>query len=101
MRIDFNSGTQPLDESRLASGQSRSASMTSSAEAELGQDQASLSTAHTQVQSLVAQAMHLPEVRQERVQALRQAVSSGRYRAEAKQTAGSLFQNLAVARTSA
>ena len=101
MRIDFNSGTQPVDESRLGAGQSRNASATSASEAELGQDETSLSSTHTQVQGLVAQAMHLPEVRQEKVQALRQAVSSGRYRAEAKQTAGSLFANLTVARTSA
>jgi len=79
MRIDLNHGPQATPESNRNSAQSITTSSGSSSNA-LGEDQAQLSGAHVQVQALAAQASQLPEVREERVQALRQAIESGQYR---------------------
>lgn len=60
----------------------------------LGEDEALLSGLHVQVQALVAQASQLPEIRQERVNALRQTVLGGRYQPGSKQIAESVFAHL-------
>jgi flagellar biosynthesis anti-sigma factor FlgM len=46
------------------------------------------------VEALAAQASQLPEVRQERVQALREAVQSGRYDVNPEQVAGALLAHM-------
>jgi flagellar biosynthesis anti-sigma factor FlgM len=62
----------------------------------MGEDQAQLSGAHLQVAALAAQAAALPEVRQERVQALRQAIQSGQYRSDAQKLAGALISHMSA-----
>jgi flagellar biosynthesis anti-sigma factor FlgM len=99
MRIDGNTGAQALPESSrtnsqtAASGDARTAASSASA---TGQDQAQLSGVHVQVQVLTAQALQLPEVRQDKVNALRQVVLSGNYQPSAGQTADALFAHLLV-----
>jgi flagellar biosynthesis anti-sigma factor FlgM len=61
----------------------------------LGEDQAELSGFHGQVQALVAQVSELPETSQGRIDALRQAVVSGKYQPSADQVAAALFSNMA------
>jgi flagellar biosynthesis anti-sigma factor FlgM len=46
------------------------------------------------VAALAAQAAALPEVRQERVQALRQAMQSGQYHADPQKLAGALMSHM-------
>lgn len=99
MRIDLNPGAQPLPESSRSSGQSPVASPNAAgtaASSPLGEDQAQLSGAHVQVQSLVAQALQLPEIPQEKVNALRQAVLGGSYQPGSTQVAAALFAHLVV-----
>jgi flagellar biosynthesis anti-sigma factor FlgM len=93
MRIDLNQPPQASTESNRSNA-ANSASGSSSASNLGGEDQAELSSAHVQVQALVAQAAQLPEVRQERVQALRQAVVSGRYQSSPEQVAGAIFTHM-------
>jgi len=64
---------------------------------DLGEDQAQLSGAHAQVSGLTAQASQLPEIRQQRVQALRQALENGQYHASPQQVAGAVLAHLATA----
>ena len=92
MRIDLNHEPQQVSETNLTNAQN--VSTRSSAGNGLGDDQAQLSGAHAQVEALAAQASQLPEVRQERVQALRQAVQGGQYRASPEQVAGAMFAHL-------
>ncbi len=66
-----------------------------------GEDQTDLSGAHAQVQALVAEASQLPEVREERVQALRQAVERGGYSTSPEAVAGALVGHMLAARTAA
>jgi flagellar biosynthesis anti-sigma factor FlgM len=93
MRIDSNPGAQALPESSVSRPNASSAGAGSAAAA-TGQDQAQLSGAHVQVQALVAQALQFPEVRQEKVNALRQVVLAGNYRPSASQVANSVFSHL-------
>ena len=96
MRIDPNYGPQSAQESNRVSAQNSVAGGSSSANNALGEDQAQLSGAHVQVQALAAQASQLPEIREERVHALRLAVESGQYRADPETTAGAIFAHMIV-----
>jgi anti-sigma28 factor (negative regulator of flagellin synthesis) len=66
----------------------------------LGEDQAQLSGVHVHIQALVAQALHSPEIRQEKVSALRQAVLGGGYQSTPDQIAQALFDHM-VAKSAA
>jgi flagellar biosynthesis anti-sigma factor FlgM len=95
MRIDPNQAAQALPESNRGSGQSQASADTHvSAGRPLGEDQAQLSGIHAQVQTLTAQAAQLPEIRQEKVNALRQAVLGGSYQPGAAQVAEGLFAHM-------
>jgi flagellar biosynthesis anti-sigma factor FlgM len=97
MRIDSNQGPQPLNESNAASSQDTAAASNASSYANgyaIGEDQAQLSGAHTQVEALAAQASQLPEIREERVLALRQAVESGQYSPSSEQVAGAVVDSM-------
>ena len=91
MRVDLNYGPQAIPEGSRPSAQDKAAASNAAASSALGEDQAQLSGAHVQVQDLAAQASHLPEVRQERVQALREAIQSGRYEVHPEKVAEALF----------
>jgi flagellar biosynthesis anti-sigma factor FlgM len=98
MRIDSNrSGQVPESEPSAPSSQAAS-SGSSAAGGVPGQDQAQLSGAHTLVQALAAEASQLPEVREEKVSALRQAVESGSYQTSSEKVAEALFSHLWTAR---
>ena len=61
-------------------------------------DQAQISGAHIQVEALAAQASQLPEVRQAKVNALRDAVESGQYRPDPANIASSLMSEMVLSR---
>jgi flagellar biosynthesis anti-sigma factor FlgM len=97
MRIDSNQGPQQLNESSAAGSQNTAGAGNSSSyaiEDVIGQDQAQLSGAHAQVDALAAQASQLPEIREERVVALRQAVESGQYAPSPEQVAGAVVDSM-------
>lgn len=58
-----------------------------------GSDHTTLSSDSTMAKSLVAQALSMPDVRQERVQALRQAVSSGTYQVDPQKLATAMMSD--------
>jgi flagellar biosynthesis anti-sigma factor FlgM len=95
MRIDANQSTQPLPESGPTGNQSAASSGARPAlSSPLGEDQADLSGGHIQVQTLAAQVLQFPEIRQEKVNALRQVVLSGSYQLNPGQIAGAVFNHL-------
>lgn len=101
MRIDLNHAPQATPETDRANPASNRVGSGSSANNVLGgEDQAQLSGAHAQVPALVAQVSQLPEVRQERVHALRQAIQSGHYRTNPDKVAGALFNHMIPASVS-
>ena len=97
MRIDPNQGSQ-ISESRLSASPQSPGSNSAAARAGADQDQAQLSGAHALVQALAAEASQLPEVREEKVSALRQAVESGTYQPDSQKVAGALVSTLLIAR---
>lgn len=95
MRIDFNQGAPPATEANQANTQQAATSATQVSHSQvMGQDQAQLSGVHAQVQALAAQAAQLPEVRQEKVTALRQALAAGRYQTDPERVAGAMIAGM-------
>lgn len=98
MRIDSNQTAPSLPEtvqnSRGSSAGPSGTNDPASISRTFGEDSAQLSGTHIQVQALVSQALQFPEVRQEKVEALRQSVLSGRYQASSKQVAEAVFAHL-------
>jgi negative regulator of flagellin synthesis FlgM len=95
MRIEFNQGPQPAETSQTGAQKSTTASAQATGLAvSLGEDQAQLSGAHAQVEALAAQAAQLPEVRQEKVQALRQTVAAGNYQVSTESVAGAMLTEM-------
>ncbi len=85
MRVD---GPLPLPESTQTTGVTRSGSTgqsSSTVSVNSGPDQAQLSVDGQTIQALQASLAQLPEVRQEQVEALRQAVGSGNYQVSDQQ----------------
>jgi flagellar biosynthesis anti-sigma factor FlgM len=60
-----------------------------------GDDRATLSSDSTSVSSLVSTAMSLPDIRQDKVASLRQAVTSGTYQLDPKKIAASMLDEQA------
>jgi negative regulator of flagellin synthesis FlgM len=58
-------------------------------------DRTTLSSDTASVQSLVSTAMNSPEIRQEKVDSLRTAISSGNYKLDTKQIASSMIDEQA------
>jgi flagellar biosynthesis anti-sigma factor FlgM len=97
MRIDLNPGTQPLPESdRTTSQNPASATNSSPGSSPVGEDQAQFSGIHAQVQALAAQVAQLPEVGQDKVNALRQMVLGNSYHPSSEQVAEALFAHMLV-----
>lgn len=97
MRINSDHSSQPLAEnSRSSAAKVPAQNDSASSPRSLGGDQTQLSAAGTQVTALTAQVLQLPEVRQERVQALRQAVQAGTYSPNPGSVAGALLDHLAL-----
>ena len=99
MRIDPNFGPQATSETNSTGTQgTRSGSLTNVVSSIAGgvnsEDQAHLSGAHAQVDALAAQASQLPEIRQERVQALRQVMLRGQYHPAPEQVAGAMIDSM-------
>jgi flagellar biosynthesis anti-sigma factor FlgM len=98
MRIDLNPGAQPLPESSRTGNQNAASGDTRASASSnlLGADQAQLSGAHVQVQALVAQALQFPEIRQDKVNSLRQVVLDGNYQPGSKQIAEAVLAHFRV-----
>ena len=97
MRIDLNPGAQSVSESdRSNQSAANDHNRASGASNPLGEDQAQLSGAHAQAQAIAAQVAQFPEIRQEKVNALRQVALDGSYQRSSQQVAGALFDHMVV-----
>lgn len=93
MRIDFHYGPQTVSETDRSNG--RNSTTNFSAPKTLAEDDSQVLGAHVQVQALAAQASNLTEVREDRVQSLRQAIQNGEYQTNPENVAGALFTHMA------
>jgi flagellar biosynthesis anti-sigma factor FlgM len=100
MRIDLKPATQSLHESSGGSvANPATAGSSSAGNVPAGADQVELSGVHVQAQALVVQALvdeasQLPEVREARVQVLRQAIQRGRYQSSPEEVAGAVLAHM-------
>jgi negative regulator of flagellin synthesis FlgM len=94
MRIDLTNSSAGELSSELSSQQvsAQSATQTGSTDAE---DRATFTSDSTSVNSLVSTAMQFPEVRQNTVDSLRQAVNSGQYQLDPSKIAASMVDDYA------
>ncbi|HEY1800677.1 MAG TPA: flagellar biosynthesis anti-sigma factor FlgM [Terriglobales bacterium] len=95
MKIDLNSlnlNNSSLDRTSLNQAQ-HSATSEIGAEGTQGQDSASLSLDQASIQSLQTQTLSTPEVRQDKVDALRQAIANGQYGIEPDKIADAMIQD--------
>jgi flagellar biosynthesis anti-sigma factor FlgM len=105
MRIDSKQSGHTVSESKqpAASGQTAGSStfpgrggLSVNSNLNVSEEQAQVSGTRVLVQALAAEVAQLPEVRQEKVSALRQAVQSGDYNPDPEQVAGALVSHLGV-----
>jgi flagellar biosynthesis anti-sigma factor FlgM len=91
MKIEVNN---PVVALQPASGNGKTVSSNTSAEA-VGstEDRTTFHTDTQSVQTLTSQAMQLPEVRQDKVEELSQAVSSGQYQTDASSIADGILSS--------
>jgi flagellar biosynthesis anti-sigma factor FlgM len=100
MRIDLKPATQALHKSCGGSvANPATAGSSSAGSVPAGADRAEHSGVHVQAQALVtralvAQASQLPEVREARVQELRQAIQRGRYQSSPEEVAGAVLAHM-------
>jgi flagellar biosynthesis anti-sigma factor FlgM len=57
------------------------------------EDKATLSTSQASIESLTAKVLAMPEIRTDKVEALRQAISSGEYKVDPDQVAGAMIDS--------
>lgn len=95
MNVSFpnsiSSGSQVGDSQPVRPSSNKSAQSTGSSGAQQGVE---ISLSETGVETLKAQLANLPDVRQERVQALQQAVNNGTYQVSNKQIANAIHADL-------
>ena len=91
MRIDNNARIQ--DATELGQAKSNSPAVTGSG-ANLAADTVALSISQGAVQALAAKVSEMPEVRQERVAALAQAIRDGSYQVSPEQAAEALMAHM-------
>jgi flagellar biosynthesis anti-sigma factor FlgM len=95
MRVDLNERPQPFAETEVSSQERVTGTYGASAsDASAGEDQAEFPRVQAQVRALAAQAARLPEVRQERVQALRQTIERGLYCPGPARVAGAILEHM-------
>jgi flagellar biosynthesis anti-sigma factor FlgM len=104
MRVEFtNLGMEPPDKAKPGrTGQSRAAasapaaqeSTKAGAQASVAVDRARLSFHQTRVATLEAKTLAWPEVRQERVAPLQQAIANGSYAVDAQKVADAMAADL-------
>jgi flagellar biosynthesis anti-sigma factor FlgM len=91
MRIDINSPAASLLSANW--NQSQAAKKVSGGAENAAGDRTSFSTAGNMIQTLTAQALNMPEVRQDRVEALRQSIASGAYPLDATGIAAAIVSS--------
>lgn len=96
MRVDFNAGNAVPENTVPTSSPARpqNASATGAADSE----RTRFSSGEAGVSTLASAALHEPEVRTAKVEALRQQIASGNYHVSPQQIAGSILDQLRISR---
>jgi negative regulator of flagellin synthesis FlgM len=95
VKINWNNPQVDLLKSDLPASAAKSSSVAQPSGAEQ-KDEAKFSSNADKLSQLAAQAAGAPEIRQERVDALRQRVQSGEYKVDARRVAEAMFSDLSL-----
>jgi len=90
MRIDWNGITS---DPTITERDNKSTPNSTPADANIGEDTASLASTPDNVKALASDVLAAPPIRQEKVDALRQAVSTGQYKIEPDKVAEAILQD--------
>lgn len=91
MRIDFQ--TTPQSAAEVSSSKKAAVSTSAATAGKLQSDRTDFSTSHLDLRAMALQAQP-PEVREQRVQSLREAIAAGQYQPRPEQIAGALFSHM-------
>jgi flagellar biosynthesis anti-sigma factor FlgM len=98
MRVDFTAfGVEPPDQGKTGRAGQPVGNEGTGASSAAGADQASFSFDSTRVQSLEAQVMAQPEIRQAKVESLQQTIGNGSYSVPASLVADAMVSELSGA----
>ncbi|HXZ43115.1 MAG TPA: flagellar biosynthesis anti-sigma factor FlgM [Terriglobales bacterium] len=92
MKVDLNASNLSGIISSQGSQSANPAVSDSSPSEPLGEDKATLSGDSTNAQNLTTKALEIPEVRQDKVEALRAAIKNGDYKIEPSKIAEAMIQ---------
>lgn len=101
MRIDPNLGIPEQQPSERVGGANSASRPAPSANQDSGADEANLSSDALHLSALSSALSSVPDVRQERVAPLRQAISNGTYSPSNHQIAGAMMQDFESGRVAA
>lgn len=96
MRVDFNAGNAVPENTAQTSSPARPQSA-AAADSANGTN-TRFSSGEAGVSTLAAAALHEPEVRADKIEALRQQIASGNYHVSPQQIAGSILEQLRISR---
>lgn len=91
MKIDLNNASGSLGPAEWAAKGAASSSTDASTDA--SQDRATISTQSSALQDLAGQALNTPEIRQDKVSTLRDAVSNGTYSLDPSKIADAMINS--------
>ncbi len=94
MRIDPNTRAEQAQDLAKANPSNARATVAANNERTSGADATEISPDQVRVQSLAAQVNALPEIRQNKVEALGRAIRQGSYQVSAEQTAAAMLSEL-------
>ena len=89
MKIDL--GAPAVSQASVERSNTKAATGNVAANSSVSEDRTTFSSTSTSVKSLVSQALSSPEVRQDKVDALRQSISSGGYKKDPQKIAGAII----------
>lgn len=91
VQLPSDAQSEQVKSTRPSATKSQGTSQSSDVHSTAGQDTVSISRKHQEVQTLAANLANVPEVRAERIGALRQKVQSGNYHPDSGEIADSLI----------
>ena len=89
MKIDL--GAPALAQASVERSNTKASTGSTAANSSVSEDRTTFSSTSTSVKSLVSQALSSPEVRQDKVDSLRQSISSGEYKIDPNKIAGAII----------
>ncbi|HEY2461199.1 MAG TPA: flagellar biosynthesis anti-sigma factor FlgM [Candidatus Acidoferrum sp.] len=92
-RLQFPTDSQPepLKNTRTSGATAQTAANNTGTKPAVGEDTVSISSTHSDIQTLTSNLANVPEVRTHRIDALQQSVTSGQYKPDSQKVADAIL----------